>query len=205
MGSLISRVRDQAYDPTVHVRSPLPSHLPLPNPHIPNRPAVCTVVETFGESSVSIARTLALLLRVLLASDRIREHSARRCIPVGSARTRARLAAKRCADEFGGSVVSDARGLWPRHATPLHALLSQRYGASKHVFVRTLARPPTAYDPGDESSCSCQPLRSLACLLEPWLEEGHRSPPALPVDDSPANTADTSCPRRSRSCKWRPA
>jgi hypothetical protein len=54
VGPLISRVRDQAYDLTVHVRSPLPSHLPLPNPRISNRPAVRSVVETFGESLVSL-------------------------------------------------------------------------------------------------------------------------------------------------------
>lgn len=163
VGPLISRVRDQAYDLTVHVRSPLPSHLPLPNPRISNRPAVRSVVETFGDSSVSLPGPSRSYFGCFLHLIESASTSARRCIPVGSTRTRVRVAAKRHADELVGSVVSDARGLGPRHAPPLHALLSQRYGASTHIFVRALARPPTAYDPGDRSSCF-PPAASFACV-----------------------------------------
>lgn len=123
---------------------------------------------------------------MLLASNDIREHSARRCIPVGSARAPARTAAKRCAGELDGSVVSDAwrpfgshRGLRPASAS----LSGDRANRCTRLREGVGSPSDSLWFGRQEALASRQLLRPPTCprSTRERCRESHRSSPALPV------------------------
>lgn len=151
-GPLISRVRDEANDLTVHVRSPLPSHLRHPDPRVPYRVALsrCPVGRSGGGEilyqELSIPCSGCFLHRTISAST-----------PLGGASPLAPLVPLR-APPLSVALVSSMGASSPTRgglsAPTAGSVLRQPpfRGTAQtvaRVFVKALARLPTAYGSGD--------------------------------------------------------
>jgi hypothetical protein len=152
LGPLISRVRVQACDLTVHVRSPLPSHLQLPGS---SRLASAVLTlgrrDVWGEEEVLARHTLFPCSGCFLHS--VESAST----PLGFASPLAPVGLVH-APPLSGALTGSSGASFPTRGgscdpSPLASIpltfLSVGVGSLACVFSRALARPRTAYGSGD--------------------------------------------------------